>query len=53
MLRRSLLLTAPKRQDFNLEHLFDYQTTADDLIDTFAGLASGTIAPIKVLVRYS
>ncbi len=35
-----------------LERIFDYQTTAGDLIATFVGLASGAIAPIKVLVRY-
>ena len=36
----------------NLEQLFDYHTTADDLISTFEKLASGTIVPTKVLVHY-
>jgi len=36
----------------NLEQLFDYHTTANDLVSTFERLASGTIAPVKVLVRY-
>jgi alcohol dehydrogenase len=36
-----------------LEHLFNYRTTADNLIATFDQLASGTIAPIKVLVQYN
>lgn len=35
-----------------LEQLFDYQTTADNLAQTFESLAQGTIQPIKVLVRY-
>jgi alcohol dehydrogenase len=38
---------------FDLENLFDYRTSADDLIATFNLLATGTIAPIKVLVRYN
>jgi alcohol dehydrogenase len=37
---------------YNLEQLFDYHTTASDLIGTFERLASDTIAPVKVLVRY-
>ena len=36
----------------NLKQLFDYHTTADDLISTFEKLASGTIVPTKVLVHY-
>ena len=36
-----------------LEYLFNYRTTADNLIATFEQLASGTIAPIKVLVQYN
>jgi len=36
----------------NLEQLFDYHTTVNDLVSTFERLASGTIAPVKVLVRY-
>src|SRR5437667_2721189 len=38
---------------FNLEQLFDYQTTATNLITTFEQLATGTIMPIKVLVKYN
>jgi alcohol dehydrogenase len=38
---------------FNLEQLFDYQTTATNLITTFKLLANGTISPIKVLVKYN
>ena len=37
---------------YNLEQVFDYHTTANDLISTFESLASGTIVPVKVLVRY-
>jgi len=37
---------------YKLEQLFDYQTTARELIGTFAKLASDTIAPTKVLIRY-
>jgi alcohol dehydrogenase len=37
----------------NLENLFDYQTTEDNLIATFELLATGAIAPIKVLVHYN
>jgi alcohol dehydrogenase len=37
----------------NLEDLFDYQTTAPNLITTFELLATGTITPIKVLVQYT
>lgn len=36
-----------------LERVFDYHTTVGDLIATFGGLASGSIAPTKVLVRYA
>ncbi|MFL5627953.1 MAG: alcohol dehydrogenase catalytic domain-containing protein [Ktedonobacteraceae bacterium] len=35
-----------------LERLFEYQTTANNLIQTFESLAQGAIQPIKVLVRY-
>lgn len=35
-----------------LEKLFQYETTAHQLIDTFEQLASGSISPIKVLVNY-
>jgi alcohol dehydrogenase len=38
---------------FNLELLFDYQTTATNLITTFEQLATRTIMPIKVLVKYN
>lgn len=37
----------------NLEQLFDYQTTADNLANAFANLANGTISPIKILVKYT
>jgi alcohol dehydrogenase len=37
----------------NLENLFDYQTTEDNLIATFELLATDAIAPIKVLVHYN
>ncbi len=37
----------------NLANLFDYQTTVDNLIATFELLATGAIAPIKVLVHYN
>jgi alcohol dehydrogenase len=36
-----------------LEQMFDYHTPADDLINTFEKLASGIIAPVKVLVQYN
>ena len=36
----------------NLEQLFDYHSTADNLVNTFEKLASGTIVPTKVLVQY-
>lgn len=35
-----------------LEQVFDYSTTANGLIETFARLASGAIEPVKVLVCY-
>jgi alcohol dehydrogenase len=38
---------------FNLEQLFDYQTTATNLITTFEQLATRTITPIKVLIQYT
>jgi alcohol dehydrogenase len=37
---------------YNLEQIFDYHTTADDLAATFERLATGAITPTKVLVRY-
>ncbi len=37
---------------YNLEQIFNYHTTAGDLAATFEGLATGTITPTKVLVRY-
>ena len=51
----SLLLTAPRQLEWVSEDLppFDYQTTAPNLITTFEKLASGTIMPIKVLVKYN
>ena len=42
-----------QKHPFNLEQLFDYQTTANQLITTFDQLATGTIMPIKVLVKYN
>ena len=36
-----------------LEQVFDYSTTASDLIETFARLATGAIKPVKVLISYS
>jgi alcohol dehydrogenase len=41
------------RHPHTLEQLFDYQITADNLVQTFESLAQGTIQPIKVLVRYN
>lgn len=37
----------------DLEKLFDYQTSANDLIAAFELLARGEIVPIKVLVKYN
>lgn len=37
----------------NLEKLFDYVTTRNELAATFDQLASGTIQPVKVLVSYN
>ncbi len=37
----------------DLENLFDYHTSADDLLATFELLSTGAIVPIKVLVRYN
>jgi alcohol dehydrogenase len=37
----------------DLERLFDYVSTQNDLIATFEQLAMGTISPIKVLVKYT
>lgn len=42
-----------REHPFNLEHLFDYHTTADKLIDTFELLATNASMPTKVLVRYN
>ena len=42
-----------RESSYNLEDLFDYQTTADKLIETFELLATGAIAPIKILVHYT
>jgi|SRR5690242_5852180 len=36
----------------DLERIFDYETTPDDLPATFARMASGDLSPIKVFVRY-
>jgi alcohol dehydrogenase len=38
---------------FELENLFDYHTSADNLSATFERMATGAIMPIKVLVRYN
>ncbi len=37
---------------YNLEQIFNYYTTADELAATFERLATGAITPTKVLVRY-
>ncbi len=37
---------------YNLEQIFNYHTTADDLAATFERLATGAITPTKVLVQY-
>jgi alcohol dehydrogenase len=37
---------------YNLEQIFNYHTTADDLAATFELLATSAITPTKVLVRY-
>ena len=42
-----------REHSHNLENLFDYQTTADNLITTFELLATGAIVPAKVLVLYN
>jgi alcohol dehydrogenase len=36
----------------NLEQIFEYATSATDLIGTFSALADSTISPVKVLVHY-
>ena len=36
----------------NLERIFDYETTPDELPATFARMASSDLSPIKVFVRY-
>lgn len=42
-----------RKHTTNLEQIFDYQTTSDNLAGTFEALAHGSITPIKVLVTYS
>ncbi len=37
---------------YNLEQIFNYHTTADDLAATFERLATGAIIPTKVLIQY-
>ena len=41
-----------RRQLNKLEQIFDYKTTANELISIFEGLADGTIKTTKVFVRY-
>jgi alcohol dehydrogenase len=41
-----------RRHSYNLEQIFNYHTTADELAATFERLATGAITPTKVLVRY-
>jgi len=41
-----------RKSPYNLEDLFDYETTTDKLIETFELLATGATSPIKVLVQY-
>ena len=45
--------TLVRESSYNLEDLFDYEMTADKLIETFELLANGAIVPIKVLVHYT
>ncbi len=45
--------TIVREHSHNLENIFDYQTRADNLITTFELLATGAIAPTKVLVLYN
>lgn len=42
-----------QKHSTNLEQLFDYQTTSDNLANAFANMANGTISPIKILVKYT
>jgi len=42
-----------REHPYNLEQLFSYHTTMDDLAATFELLASGAITPAKVLVCYN
>jgi alcohol dehydrogenase len=42
-----------QKSAYALEKLFDYQTSANDLIATFELLAKRIIMPIKVLVKYN
>jgi alcohol dehydrogenase len=46
------VVRANPEQARNLEQLFEYETKADKLADTFSLLAGSTITPIKVLVHY-
>lgn len=41
-----------RRHSYNLEQIFNYHTTADDLATTFEQLATSAITPTKVLVQY-
>ena len=41
-----------RRYSYNIEQIFNYHTTADDLAATFEQLATGAITPTKVLVQY-
>lgn len=45
--------TMVREHSHNLENIYDYQTRADNLIATFELLATGAIAPTKVLVLYN
>jgi alcohol dehydrogenase len=41
-----------REHSYNLEQVFSYHTTMEDLVATFERLASGAIAPTKVFVGY-
>ncbi len=41
-----------RKDSHNLEQVFDYCTTANDLIATFERIATSAITPTKVLVQY-
>jgi alcohol dehydrogenase len=41
-----------RRHSYNLEQIFNYHTTADELAATFERLATGAITPMKVMVQY-